>query len=477
LAPSPAKIGILVVAYNAVTTLAKVLDRIPLSFRDRVHEVFVSDDASGDDTYLIGLGYRQRGTDLPLTIVRQPVNLGYGGNQKVGYRHAIEHGWDVVVMLHGDGQYAPECLPDIVEPLLRGEADAVFGSRMMVPGAARRGGMPLYKYAGNRVLTTMQNKVLGTDLSEFHSGYRAYSVKTLAQLPFEQNSDGFNFDTQIIIQLHDAGKRIAEVPIPTYYGDEICYVNGVKYAKDITGDTLRYRLAKMGFGQGTVVSAGAEYGLKPADDSSHGIVTRRLAGEPPSKILDLGCSGGQLAERLRAMGHSVVGVDALRIPGVEDRVDDFHLADLEHGVPAEVGSGYDVIVAGDVLEHVRHPDRLLVDAASRLRPGGVVLASVPNFAHWYPRLRTVAGRFDYDSRGILDRTHYRFFTRRSFLRLARQCDLEVRRVDYTGLPLDVLAGGGGALRRLLSLADRGLVQFRPTLFAYQLVGEFARPNG
>ena len=229
------KIGILVVAYNAASTLATVLDRIPEGFRSRITEVLVSDDHSQDSTYLVGLGYQQI-SDLPITMIRQPRNLGYGGNQKAGYELAIEHGLDIIVMLHGDGQYAPESLPDVVAPLLAGEADAVFGSRMMIKGAARRGGMPLYKFLGNRVLTTFENAVLGSDLTEFHSGYRAYRVDALRQIPFQKNADGFNFDTQIIIQLHDAGMRIVEVPIPTFYGDEICYVNGVGYALDVSRD-------------------------------------------------------------------------------------------------------------------------------------------------------------------------------------------------------------------------------------------------
>ena len=240
-ADSAPRIGVLIVAYNAASTLASVLDRIPEEFRPRISRVLVCDDHSNDSTYLVGLGYQQIVEDLPMTVVRHPKNLGYGGNQKAGYRMAIELGLDIIVMLHGDGQYAPECIADIVGPLERGECDAVMGSRMMEKGAALRGGMPLYKYVGNRILTKFENAALGTNLSEFHSGYRAYSVKALSSIPFETNSDGFNFDTQIIIQLHDAGRRITEVGIPTHYGDEICYVNGMKYARDITIDVLRYR--------------------------------------------------------------------------------------------------------------------------------------------------------------------------------------------------------------------------------------------
>ena len=140
------RIGIVVVAYNAASTLASVLDRIPDEFIERIGGILVCDNHSDDPTYLVGVGYQQTSTrNLPITVIRQERNLGYGGNQKTGYRWAIEQDFDVAVLLHADGQYAPEMLPDIVEPLDRGEADVVFGSRMMVPRQALRGGMPLYK--------------------------------------------------------------------------------------------------------------------------------------------------------------------------------------------------------------------------------------------------------------------------------------------------------------------------------------------
>ncbi|MBN2536990.1 glycosyltransferase family 2 protein, partial [candidate division WOR-3 bacterium] len=232
--------------YNAVTTLAKVLDRIPEGFRKRVAEVFVFDDSSKDDTYLLGMGYKAVRGFENLNIFRNPKNLGYGGNQKRGYRYAIEQGHDIVALLHGDGQYAPEHLEELVAPIEQGEADAVFGSRMMVRGAARKGGMPLYKYVGNKVLTGIENRLLGMNLTEFHSGYRVYSTRALAAIPFEENTDDFHFDTEIIIQLHQHGLRIVEKPIPTFYGDEVCYVNGPKYAFNILRAVVRYRLHRSG---------------------------------------------------------------------------------------------------------------------------------------------------------------------------------------------------------------------------------------
>ena len=132
------RVGILVVVYNAASTLARVLDRIPRDFVPRIFEVLVCDDHSQDSTYLVGLGYQQLSRELPLNVIRHERNLGYGGIQKAGYRWAIEHGWDVAVLLHGDGQYAPEVLPQLVEPLELDKCDAVLGSRMMEPGAAPR---------------------------------------------------------------------------------------------------------------------------------------------------------------------------------------------------------------------------------------------------------------------------------------------------------------------------------------------------
>ena len=224
------RIGILIVAYNAESTLVSVLERIPESVMAKVEEVFVFDDASQDDTYRVGCSYTDQNGISKVKIIRNPVNLQYGGNQKRGYRYALERGLDIVVLLHGDGQYAPEVMQELLTPLEEDRADLVMGSRMMVPGAALRGNMPLYKYVGNRILSTAQNWLLGTSFTEFHSGYRAYSVAALAELPLDQFTDTWHFDTQIILELLRRGRRILEVPIPTYYGDEICRVNGVPYA-------------------------------------------------------------------------------------------------------------------------------------------------------------------------------------------------------------------------------------------------------
>ncbi len=238
------KIGILVVAYEASATLESVLNRIPSDFRSTLHTILVCDDASSDDTYQVGMRVKQSRPDLPLEVIRRPVNLGYGGNQKAGYRWMIDHGLDVVVLLHGDGQYAPEFLPFMVAPIVDGRADVVFGSRMLERGAALRGGMPKYKFVGNKILSFLQNRIAGVNLSEWHSGYRAYSVASLARVGFELNADYYDFDTQIILQMIESNQRILEIPIPTFYGDELSRVNGIRYGWRILKHTLRWRRSR-----------------------------------------------------------------------------------------------------------------------------------------------------------------------------------------------------------------------------------------
>ena len=236
------KIGVLIVAFNAQETLTKVLDRIPSDFVKQIDAILVCDDASTDDTHKVGLSYQSK-SQLPLTIVRHEINLGYGGNQKTGYQWALEKNLDLVVLLHGDGQYAPEYLPQMVEPIVSGRAEVVFGSRMITQGGARQGGMPLYKFVGNKILTTLQNRLAKVSLTEWHSGYRAYSVASLRRINFLKNSDYFDFDSQIILQMIGARQRIVEIEIPTFYGDEISRVNGIKYGIKILIHTLKFRLS------------------------------------------------------------------------------------------------------------------------------------------------------------------------------------------------------------------------------------------
>lgn len=194
-------------AYNAARTVCETWEAIPA---DVVDEVLLVDDGSSDGTIEIARG-------LPIHTISLPHNVGYGGNQKVCYLEALRLGADVVVMLHPDGQYDPVLLPDLVTPIADKEADLVLGSRMMDPGGARKGGMPLYRFVANKALTKIENLALQRHFSELHTGYRAYSRQFLETIPFMRNSDNFVFDTQLIAQAIAFDQRVAEVPIHTRY--------------------------------------------------------------------------------------------------------------------------------------------------------------------------------------------------------------------------------------------------------------------
>jgi glycosyltransferase involved in cell wall biosynthesis len=222
-------------AYNAARTLAATWAAIP---RDVVDQVLLVDDGSRDRTLDVA-------ASLPIRTISLPHNVGYGGNQKTCYLEALRLGAEVVVMLHPDGQYDPVLLPDLVAPIQQGRADMVLGSRMLVPGAARRGGMPLYRFLANKSLTAVENRMLGTTFSELHTGYRAYSRRFLETVPFMRNSDDFVFDSQLIAQAVAFGMRVVEVPIHTRYFPEASSTSmraNIRYGFGTVWAMGRYRL-------------------------------------------------------------------------------------------------------------------------------------------------------------------------------------------------------------------------------------------
>ena len=187
------KVLIFIISYNHEKLLGKVLDRIPESLHTDYpnvdFEILIIDDASKDKTFEAGYEFLKTYTKFKTTLLANPVNQQFGGNQKIGYEYAIENNFDHVVLLHGDGQYAPEMIPTLIKPLVDGEVDAVFGSRMMDPKGALKGGMPKYKFLGNKILTKIENSMLGSSLTEWHSGFRLYSVNSLKKMPFQYSSN------------------------------------------------------------------------------------------------------------------------------------------------------------------------------------------------------------------------------------------------------------------------------------------------
>jgi glycosyltransferase involved in cell wall biosynthesis len=205
------KVIVVMPAWNAARTLERTVEAIP---REWVDEVILVDDKSSDDTVEVARRVPN------LHVIWHPHNVGYGGNQKTCYLEALQRGADAVVMLHPDGQYEPTLIPDLVRPILNGEADLVLGSRLLEPGAALRAGMPRWKFVANRALTTIENRIMGTSLSEAHTGYRAYSRELLLTVPFLRNSLDFTFDSEVLMQAAHFGFRIHEVPARCRYFED-----------------------------------------------------------------------------------------------------------------------------------------------------------------------------------------------------------------------------------------------------------------
>ena len=225
---SKPKIIVTLPAYKAERTLTKTLYDIPAGFAD---EVILVDDASPDATVKVA-------KELGLKVIVHEANRGYGGNQKTCYDNALESGADIVVLLHPDYQYDPKVLPDLVAPLLDGRADFSFGSRFANGGKPMQGGMPLYRFIGNRVTTVIENAVLKTNFTELHSGLKAYTRRFLTELDYHQYSDQFVFDSQMVIDAVLLGYRMAEVPIPTRYTEESSSVS-VKNSLIYIGSTFQ----------------------------------------------------------------------------------------------------------------------------------------------------------------------------------------------------------------------------------------------
>ena len=454
-------------AFEAARHIEWVLGRLPdVSEKFEAH-VLVIDDASSDGTAGIATRYLERQAPVGYSwqVLANPRNQGYGGNQKLGYRFAVEHKFDVVVMVHGDGQYPPEMIAPLAEAAL--EHGAAFGSRMANPQDALDGGMPRYKYVGNKILTRVQNRLLGTELTEFHSGFRAYTIEALSSIPFDLNSSDFHFDTEIFIQCLRAGFDIGEIPIPTFYGDEVCRVNGMKYARNVVGQTMRSRLHDMG------LMYERKYGIEnragiyqskldfasPATAAQHRVL-------PGTTVLDLGSSTGHLAKALRLQGCKVIGVD-LESSVDADAFDQFITWNLDNGLPPIEGP-VDTVMLLDVIEHLRSPENFVSELVTFCHEHEVrqVLVSTGNVAFLVQRLMLLAGQFNYGPRGILDMTHTRLFTQASIERLFRQSRFDV--VESFGLPVPVaLAVSEGKAARALLRMNEAAIKFRDTAFSYQ----------
>lgn len=249
------KVTVVLPAYNAALTLRRTLDEIP---HETVDDVILTDDFSTDGTAELARG-------LGIHTVRHERNKGYGGNQKTCYGEALDRGADIVVMLHPDYQYSPKLVTAMASMAASGEFDAVLGSRILGVGALA-GGMPLYKYVSNRALTLFQNVLVGQKLSEYHTGYRAFTREVLERLPLMSCSDDFVFDNQMLSQAIYFGFRVGEISCPTRYFPEASSINfkrSVTYGLGVLETSVRFRAHKLGWARSAIFEDNPATRLRP----------------------------------------------------------------------------------------------------------------------------------------------------------------------------------------------------------------------
>jgi glycosyltransferase involved in cell wall biosynthesis len=474
------KVLIFITCYNDEKSIESVLERIPKDIweSNRFYtEILIIDDQSPDKTFYVADDFSRRHPQWNVTVLYNPKGQGYGGNQKIGYCYAAKKGFDAVVLLHGNGRYAPEYLGQMLEPILTGQADAVLGSRMIHRLDALKGRMPLHKWLGNQLLTFIQNRILNCRLSEFHTGYRAYSVAALTAIPFEHNSDYFDFDTDIIIQLLDNQKRIREITVPTFYGNEISRVRGIRYAVQVIRSSILSRVMRLGIYYHPKFDyeplSNYRYKEKFGYPSSQQFALDHVAGG--STVLDIGCGPGFMAKHLAQKNVKTVSIDLQIRPEAVENSWKCVETDVDKYEFDEDFGKVDYILALDIIEHLKSPERLLQILRQRFsRDVPNVIITTGNIAFFTLRIALLFDSFNYGKRGVLDMDHTRLFT---FSTLQRT--LEINGYDVVkkyGIPAPFpLAIGDRPLSYFLLRVNRLLILLSKSLFSYQ-IAVIAKPR-
>jgi len=467
------KIAVFIVAYNAEKYLESVISRIPADFGKIFAEIFIIDDFSNDQTFEIGKQIITKYPEYNLNVYRTPYNRGYGGNQKLGYLYCIKKKYDYVILLHGDGQYAPEYIPKIISAFADKEknTDVVFASRMINKKQALAGGMPLYKWLGNQLLTYFENKMLGLNLSEFHTGFRAYKISKLLEAPFEFNSDNFHFDTEIIIQAKALNWQITEISLPTYYGDEECRVNGIKYAINCIKSVFRYRLVNLGlyykrnydFG----IFESERYHFKKSKYSLHQYILKKIILKTTDISAEFGANQGLLSAVIaeKVSKHYAIDIQKPVFAGKSEAIEINLNQDFTNIFNHQK---IDVCIALDIIEHLENPENFIKQIFQIMKTDGLIYISTANIAYLPMRLSLLLGQFNYGKRGILDMTHKRLFTIKSLKKLLETYGFKILEIKAFAPPLTDLISNT-KIMRVLEKIHYQLANFWRGLFAYNFL--------
>jgi 2-polyprenyl-3-methyl-5-hydroxy-6-metoxy-1,4-benzoquinol methylase len=432
------KILIFIAAYNAESTIEKVLKRIPTAIYDYNYEILIIDDKSADHTFDRAAAYKARNQELQLTVLSNPEKLGYGGSQKLGFHYAIENDFAAVVLLHGDGQFTPEELEKLILPVLNEEADAVFAGR------------------------------IAKDLKP--TGYRVYSINVLKQIPYALNTDGFHFNQEIAMQLKLNESRICEISIPARMEGKGWPVNGLLYSWNVLRSSLRARLHQLNvsyYRQFDIVKPGHSYPPKFDFLSSHTMAINEVRAG--SQVLDIGSGAGYVGRELEKRGCQVTGVD-MALEAESQLLQKYSKIDLNCDPLPYPADSFDFILLLDVLEHLDLTAQ--IHLLEEIRTGAkskkpLLIITTPNIAFLFIRLGLLVGKFNYGKRGILDMPHKHLFTFKSVRRFLKQAGYKIEKVKGIPPPIPQIIGNN-MISRFLLRVNAGLIRLIPGLFSYQI---------
>jgi len=398
-------------------------------------------------------------------------NLGYGGNQKLAFYYAIKHGFDFVLVLAGSGQYAPEQFEELVSVLVKTDAPAVVGSRFLNKNSNVKNQMPIYKYFGIKAITFFQNLILGTKLSEFHSGFRVYRVKALEEIPYAFNSNGRQFDTEVLIQLKLRGFNIQEIPVYSYKGEAHAISDYIQYGLDGMWLAVKTRLHQMSisyerkFDTGNVSSDIYKVELKMGYPSSHQFAMDEVSDN--SRVLDIGCGNALVSAELKKGGCWVEGID-FEVSKGADRLDKFTRLNLNNSDAEIPVYDFDYVLLMDILEHLDEPEQFVYNLRVRARGNSPkIIVSVPNIGFFSNRVQLLFGRFDYGIRGIMYLGHKRLFTFNTICKVLEQAEFKILKCKGVPAPFPAAIGDNWTSRLLLAI-NQGLIKILPRLFSYQI---------
>lgn len=472
LGPALPRVGLFLFDSVSAEQLRKTLECIPEAARDWIEEIAIFPDRASEKELSRAWGTLSGLCAGRLQIHRSAGDHGYGGARKAAFDYALRSGLQFAIVMRSDGRHPPEVLPQLLHAAMIEGDELVIAARRRFRGSRQRGSSLLLDLA-QAAACWLQNRILGIRRRDHASGYRLYSVRALAAIPFQLAHDDHSFDVDLTIQHRALGLSGAEVATCSDWREGDTSGGEALDALRACARAVEYRLHQLHFVRRGryFVDRGVDYTLKESPTGSHMQILAAI--RPGSRVLDLGCSQGLLARPLREKQVQVVGVDQGPPEHLAEELQVYYQRDLEQPLELPVGRDFDYVVVADVIEHVRAPSQLLQSARRYLRPDGRLIISTPNIALWFYRLSLLVGRFEYGPRGVLDRTHVHLYTRDSFRREVQGAGFHILAERATALPFEVVFESTGRSRLMRGAAHlyHRLARLWPEFFAYQHILE------